>query len=93
MRPSFRFCTDYRVKVELAVRLDHEPGRLEELVQVLHRSDALITDLSPDRSHTSLELGEGTTRVKFLVRSLRQRDQVFEKIRSHEFRFEVASET
>ena len=93
MHSIFRVVTDYRVEVELAVRLNYQLGRLADLVQVLAHSDALITDLNPDRSHYSLGIGEGSTRVKFRVRNLRHRDQVFDAIRGEEFRFDVMSET
>jgi (p)ppGpp synthase/HD superfamily hydrolase len=90
--PSFiRFGTEYRVEVELEVRLNYQLGRLADLVQILAHSDALITDLTPDRSHYSLGMGEATTEVKFRVRNKRHREQVFEAIRREGFRFGVIS--
>jgi (p)ppGpp synthase/HD superfamily hydrolase len=82
---------DYRVEVELEVRLNYQLGRLADLGQILARSNALITDLNPDRSHYSLEVGEATTGMKFRVRDTRHREKVFDAIRSAGFRFEVMS--
>jgi hypothetical protein len=61
------------------------------LVQVLAHSDALITDLNPDRSYYGLGMGEATTAVKFRVRDTRHREHVFEAIRSDGFQFGVIS--
>jgi (p)ppGpp synthase/HD superfamily hydrolase len=91
--PVFRFGLEYRVEVELEVRLNYQLGRLADLVQVLAHSDALITDLEPDRSHYSLGLGEATTGVKFRVRDKRHREQVFEAIMDEGFRFDVIGES
>jgi (p)ppGpp synthase/HD superfamily hydrolase len=92
MMPSFfRSGTEYRVEVELEVRLNFQLGRLADLVQILAHSNALITDLSPDRSHYSLGMGEATTRVTFRVRDARHREQVFEAIRKQDLRFDVMS--
>ena len=93
MPSFFRFGTEYRVEVELEVRLDYLLGRLADLVQVLAHSGALITDLNPDRSHYALGTGEATTRVRFRVRDARHREQVFETIRSEGFRFDVMSDS
>jgi (p)ppGpp synthase/HD superfamily hydrolase len=92
MHSFFRFGTDYRVEVELAVKLNFKLGRLADLIQVLAHSDALITDLDPDRSHYSLGLGEAATRVKFRIRNRHHRDQVFKAIRDRDFWFDVVSE-
>jgi (p)ppGpp synthase/HD superfamily hydrolase len=88
MSSFFRFGADYRVEVELEVRLNYQLGRLADLVQVLAHSDALITDLNPDRSHYALGMGEATTGVRFRVRDTRHREQVFEAIRGQGFRFD-----
>jgi hypothetical protein len=61
--------TDYRVEVELDVRLNYRLGRLADLVQVLAGAEALITDLITDRSHYPLGMGERSTTVKFRVRN------------------------
>jgi (p)ppGpp synthase/HD superfamily hydrolase len=92
MHSLFRFGTDYRVEVELEVQLHYQLGRLADLVQVLARSDVLITDLNPDRSHYSLGIGESSTRVRFRIRNLQHRDLVFESIRDQDFQFKVVSE-
>jgi len=91
MRFLFRFVTEYRVEVELAVRLNYQLGRLADLVQVLAHSGALITDLNPDRSSYSLGMAEASTTVKFRVRNLDHRDQVIKAIRAQEFWFSVVS--
>jgi (p)ppGpp synthase/HD superfamily hydrolase len=91
MPALFRFGAEYRVEVELEVRLNYQLGRLADLVQILAHSDALITDLNPDRSRYALGMGEATTTVKFRVRDSRHREQIFETIRGHEFRFDVIS--
>jgi hypothetical protein len=90
---SFQFGTDYRVEVELEVRLNYQLGRLADLVQVLARGEALITDLVPDRSHYSLGMGEGSTTVRFRVRSTRHRELVLDRIREDGLRFDVVSES
>jgi hypothetical protein len=92
MHSLFRFGTDYRVEVELEVGLSYQLGRLADLVQILARSDAMIIDLDPDRSHYSLGIGEASTRVKFRVRNLHHQIRVFEAIRGQGFRFDVVSE-
>ena len=89
MPSLFRFGMEYRVEVELEVRLNYQLGRLADLVQVLAHSNALITDLNPDRSHYALGMGEATTKVKFRVRDSRHREQVFEAIRGQDLRFDV----
>jgi (p)ppGpp synthase/HD superfamily hydrolase len=91
MASLFRFGADYRVEVELEVRLNYQLGRLADLIQVLAHSEALITDLTPDRSHYALGMGEATTTLKFRIRDPRHREQVFEAIRSEGFRFDVIS--
>jgi (p)ppGpp synthase/HD superfamily hydrolase len=88
MPSFFRFGTEYRVEVELEVRLNYQLGRLADLVQVLAHSGALITDLNPDRSHYPLGMGEATTGVRFRIRDKRHREQVFEAIRGQGFRFD-----
>jgi (p)ppGpp synthase/HD superfamily hydrolase len=87
----FRFESVYRVEVELEVRLNFQLGRLADLVQILAHSDALITNLDPDRSHYALGMGEATTRVKFRVRDTRHRERVFKAIREQNLRFEMIS--
>jgi hypothetical protein len=91
MASFFRFGAGYHVEVELEVRLNYQLGRLADLVQILAHSSALITDLNPDRTHYPLGMGEATTRVKYRVRNLRHRDNVFEAIRGQGFRFDVIS--
>jgi threonine dehydratase len=91
MRFFFRFGTEYRVEVTLAVRLNYQLGRLADLIQVLAHSDALITDLDSDRSHYSLGMGGASTGVKFRVRNLDHRDQVLKAIRAQGFQFKVVS--
>jgi (p)ppGpp synthase/HD superfamily hydrolase len=89
MPSLFRFGTDYRVEVELEVRLNFQLGRLADLVQVLAHADALITDLNPDRSHYALGMGEATTKVKFRVRDAHHRERVLKAIREQDLRFDV----
>jgi (p)ppGpp synthase/HD superfamily hydrolase len=89
MSSFFRFGAEYRVEVELEVRLNYQLGRLADLVQVLAHSDALITDLNPDRSHYALGMGEARTMVKYRVRNLHHGDQVLDAIRAQGFRFDV----
>src|SRR5580698_6508727 len=89
MSSFFRFGTDYRVEVELEVRLNFQLGRLADLVQVLAHSDTLITDLDPDRSHYALGMGEATARVKFRVRNQPHLERVLKAIRAQSFRFDV----
>jgi (p)ppGpp synthase/HD superfamily hydrolase len=91
MPSFFGFGTEYRVQVELEVRLNYQLGKLADLIQILAHSDALITDLNPDRSHYALGMGEATTRVRFRVRNTRHREQVFGTIRTEGFRFDVMS--
>ena len=89
MRAFLRLGTEYRIEVELEVRLNFQLGRLADLVRILAHSSALITDLDPDRSHYALGMGEATTRVTFRVRDLRHRERVFKAIREQDLRFEV----
>jgi (p)ppGpp synthase/HD superfamily hydrolase len=91
MSSFFRFDADYRVEVELEVRLNYQLGRLADLVQVLAHADALITDLNPDRSHYALGMGEAATTIKYRVRNLHHKDQVLNAIRAQGFRFDVVS--
>lgn len=89
MHAFLRLGTEYRIEVELEVRLNFQLGRLADLVQILAHSEALITDLDPDRSHYALGMGEATTKVKFRVRDTRHRERVFKAIREQDLRFEV----
>jgi (p)ppGpp synthase/HD superfamily hydrolase len=91
MPSIFRFGTEYRIDVELNVRLNYQLGRLADLIQVLAHSGALITDLNPDRSHYVLGMGDATATVKFRVRDAPHREQVFEAIREQDLRFDVIS--
>lgn len=91
MPSFFQFGTEYRVEVELEVRLDFQLGRLADLVQVLAHSDALITDLNPDRSHYALGMGEARASVKFRVRNRVHLERVLKAIRDQGFRFDVVS--
>ena len=50
MRLPFRICVDHQIEVDLYVELGFQSGRLADLVQLLARSHAAITDLEPDRS-------------------------------------------
>ena len=92
MHSFFRFGSDYRLEVELEVLLDYQLGRLADLVQVLARSGALITDLNPDWPRYALGMREASARVRIRVRNLHHRDHVFEALRGQGFRFDVVSE-
>ena len=91
MPSFFRFGTEYRVEVELEVRLNFQLGRLADLVQALAHSDALITDLNADRSHYALGMGEATARVRFRVRNPPHVERVLKSIRDQGFRFDDVS--
>jgi hypothetical protein len=63
LRFVFLFFFGYRKKVHLKVQLCYQAGRLGDLVQLLVRSGAFITDLNPDRSHYHLVIPEASTEV------------------------------
>lgn len=89
MAALFRFGWEYRLEIELEVRLDYQLGRLADLIQVLAHSEALITDLNPDRSHYPLGMGELSTKVKLRVRDSYHRDRVLEAMRAQNFHYEL----
>jgi hypothetical protein len=76
----FRFRVERQIAVCLHVDLGFQHGRLADLVQRLAHSDVLITDLKTDRSMYHLGMPERSAEVRFLVKSLRHKESVLEKL-------------
>jgi hypothetical protein len=66
--------------VHLCVELGFEHGRLADLVQLLAKSHALITDLTPDRSLYHVGMPEGSVEVTLLLTSLEQKKLMLQEL-------------
>ena len=73
------------MKVHLHVGLGFESGRLADLVQLLARSGATITDLEPDRSLYHVGMPERSTEVTFLVKTSRHKKEILEALSAKGF--------
>jgi (p)ppGpp synthase/HD superfamily hydrolase len=80
-----RFFAGYRTKVHLDVQLGYQLGRLADLVQLIARSGALITDLNPDRTHYPLGMGEASTEVSFLAKGRGHAEEILKKLKAAGF--------
>jgi hypothetical protein len=85
----WRIGSSYKIEVHLDVTLDYRAGGLADLVQLLARADAWITDLEPDRSRYSFGLAEGSARVSYRVRSVRHGLDVLEALERERFVYRV----
>ena len=85
MRLPFRIRVECQVEVHLYVELGFQAGRLADLVQLLARSHAVITDLEPDRSLYHVGMPERSTEVTFLVKTASRKVEVLRELSSKGF--------
>jgi (p)ppGpp synthase/HD superfamily hydrolase len=85
VRLPFRIRTERQIEVHLYVELGFQSGRLADLVQLLAKSDARITDLIPDRSLYHLGMPERSAEVTFLVTSLEHKNGVLRELSTKGF--------
>jgi (p)ppGpp synthase/HD superfamily hydrolase len=76
----FRNRVEHRVEVHIHVELGFQSGKLADLVQLLARSRATITDLEPDRSLYHVGMPERYTQVMFLVRNAEHKEEVLREL-------------
>ena len=80
MRLPFRIRAKRYVEVQLDVEFEFKSGRLADLVQLLARSQAVITDLEPDRSLYHVGMPERSARVVFLAKTARHKVEILEEL-------------
>ncbi|HEY2471839.1 MAG TPA: hypothetical protein VGI45_28900 [Terracidiphilus sp.] len=79
MRLPFRIRAERQIEVHLQAQLGLEHGRLADLVQLLARAQAIITDLEPDRTLYHVGMPERFTQVKFLVSSAKHKKEILKE--------------
>ena len=82
----FRKQKEHDLEVYLHVELGFQSARLADLVQLLARSKATITDLSSDRSVYIYGMPERWAEIKFLTRSERHKKEILQKLSENGFR-------
>jgi hypothetical protein len=85
LRLPFRIRAERQIEVRLHVELGFQSGRLADLIQVLARSDTVITDLEPDRSLYHVGMPERSTEVTFLVKTASRKVEVLRELLSKGF--------
>ena len=85
MRLPFRIRTESQIEVHLQVELGFQHGRLADLVQLLARSQATITDLEPDRTLYHVGMPERSTEVSFAVKSAKHKAEILKELSTKGF--------
>lgn len=81
----FRNRVEHLVEVHIHVELGFQSGRLADLVQLLARSRATITDLEPDRSLYHVGMPERFAEVSFLVKAARHKTEILRELSAKGF--------
>jgi hypothetical protein len=71
--------------VHLYVELGFQHGRLADMIQLLARSNATITNLEPDRSLYHVGMPERSAEVTFLVKTTSHKVEVLRELSSKGF--------
>jgi hypothetical protein len=87
----FRDQVRCRFEVHLHVDFGLQFGRLADLVQLLAKSRALITDLQVDRCLYHYALPEQSAEVKFRVKTARQKADILRELRIDGFIYKEIS--
>lgn len=85
MKLPFGLRFDRQIVVRLHVALGFESGRLADLVQLLARSGATITDLEPDRSLYHVGMPERSTEVTFLAKTEAHKAEIMKALSAKAF--------
>jgi hypothetical protein len=85
MQWPLRFRAEQQIEVHLHVGLGFQSGRLADLVQLLARSHAVITDLEPDRSLYHVGMPERFTLVSFLAKTAKHKAKIFAELSARGF--------
>ena len=72
-------------EVCLHLELGFQSGRLADLVKLLAKAGATITDLEPDRSLYHIGMPERWTKVMFLVKSARHKAEILSALSKEGF--------
>ena len=86
VRWPFRIRAENQSQVRLHVELGFQGGRLADLIQLLARSQAVITDLEPDRSLYNLGMPERWAEVTFLAKSGTHKKEILLNLSESGFR-------
>lgn len=81
----FRIRTERQVEVRLHVEFGFHTGRLADLIQVLARSQAVITDLEPDRTLYHVGMPERSTQVTFLAKTAEHKTEILNELSTKGF--------
>lgn len=85
MRLPFQMRSERQIEVRLHVELGFQSGRLGDLVQLLARSRATITDLEPDRSLYHVGMPERFTLVTFLTKTAQHKAEILKELSANGF--------